>query len=219
MTKPELFEAIVVGAGPAGLAAALYLACYRRSVLVLHDGRRRARRIPKTYNVPGYAKGISGAALIRRMSANAVEYGVLMGKARIGTAGRSGGAFVLSSDDGANWSSRTLIRATGVRLNQVDLPCRVHEAAIGVGILRYCPACDGYEHTGNTPRTHREHTGKRIGVVGRDSNDAAEAMFLRQYSRDSTLMPLSHPERGEEQLAAGSRPTQPSGAGVTAAAQ
>jgi len=188
--KPELFEVIVVGGGPAGLTAALYLARYRRSVLVLHDEQSRALRIPKTYNVPGYPKGISGTALIRRMTDHAVEYGALIEKAEIRAAQRSNGAFVLPSTDGRSWKSRALILATGIRLNQVDLPRKVHEAAIRADILRYCPVCDGYEHID-----------KRIGVVGCDSNGAAEALFLRQYSRDITLMPLSHSELSKEQVA------------------
>jgi thioredoxin reductase (NADPH) len=190
VTTRDLFEAVVIGSGPAGLTAALYLARYRRSVLVLHDGQSRALRIPKTHNVPGYPTGISGTALIKRMSHHAVEYGALIENDEIRAAKRSDDQFVLSSADGRAWRSRVLILATGIRLNQVDLPRKSHEAAIKAGILRYCPVCDGFEHID-----------KRIGVVGCDSNGAAEALFLRQYSRDITLMPLSHSELSQEQVA------------------
>src|SRR5690606_33839520 len=56
------------------------------------------------------------------------------------------------------------------------------------GVLRYCPVCDGYEHID-----------ARIGVIGCDGDGAAEALFLRQYTADITLMPLSHPELSAEQ--------------------
>ncbi|MCK9487887.1 MAG: NAD(P)/FAD-dependent oxidoreductase [Xanthomonadales bacterium] len=189
MTRPEPFEVIVVGAGPAGLAAALYLARFRRSVLVVHDGQSRALRIPKTYNVPGYPEGIAGVELVQRLTDHAVEFGAVIVEAQIRSAQRSGKGFMLTSADGRRWGSRALILATGIRLNQVDLPHAEHEAAIRADILRYCPVCDGYEHIDS-----------KIGVIGCDSNGAAEALFLRQYSRDITLMPHSHSELSREQI-------------------
>lgn len=54
------YEAVVIGAGPAGLTAALYLARYKRRVLVVHDEKSRALRIPKTHNAPGFPEGIAG---------------------------------------------------------------------------------------------------------------------------------------------------------------
>jgi thioredoxin reductase (NADPH) len=50
----QRWDTIIIGAGPAGLMAAVYLARYRRSTLVLHDGRSRAACIPLTHNAPGW---------------------------------------------------------------------------------------------------------------------------------------------------------------------
>lgn len=175
---PDLYDCIVVGAGPAGLSAALYLARYRRRTLVLHDDSARALRIPKTHNAPGFADGISGPDLIARMTNHAAEYGAQFDQARVSTAATDGDGFVLSADDGRQWRSRAVILATGINLNQIDLPHDDHEQAIRDNILRYCPVCDAYEHID-----------KRIGIIGCDESGAAEALFMRRYSRDITLVP------------------------------
>lgn len=186
VTDPEPnFEpdVVVIGAGPAGLTAALYLARYRRKVLVLHDGKSRALRIPLTHNAPGFPEGVRGPDLIARMTRHAVQYGADIQEAEVSAITAVAGGFNLHLADGSTLLGRAVILATGVDLNQVDLPEAVHEAAIRAGVLRYCPVCDGYEHIG-----------KRIGVIGCDTNGAAEALFLRRYSRNVTLMPLTRPE-------------------------
>jgi len=184
----EAEDVIVVGAGPAGLTAALYLARYRRQVLVLHDGTSRALRIPNTHNAPGFPEGISGPELIARMTRHAAAFGARTEEAEVAAIERARGGFRLTSAGGERWSGRAVVLASGIFLNQVDLPHERHEQAIRAGVLRYCPVCDGYEHTD-----------ARIGVIGCDRNGAAEASFLRQYSTDITLMPLSCPELSLEQ--------------------
>lgn len=186
MDQPDV---IVIGAGPAGLTAALYLARYHRSVLVLHDGTSRALRGPLAHNVPGFPDGISGRALVQLMMRQVTEYGAEIAEAKVDDIAQTDGAFVLSGG-GMSWRTRALIMATGVSMNEVDLPEAVHEKAVTDGVLRYCPICDGYEGTD-----------RKMGVIGADTNGAAEALFLRQYTKDVTLMPLSHPELTADETA------------------
>lgn len=179
----QTYDCIVVGAGPAGLTAALYLARYRRKVLVVHDGTSRVLRIPRTHNVPGFPGGVRGRTLISRMVRQAKLYGAeirVLEVQRVQSR-EDGGFAVLAA--GERLTARTVIAATGVRLNQPDLPNDIHEAAIRAGVLRYCPICDGYEATD-----------RRVGVVGADRRGAAEALFLRQYTSSATLMALNHLE-------------------------
>ena len=185
------WDCIIVGAGPAGLTAALYMARFRRKVLVLHDGKARALRIPNTHNAPGFPAGISGIDLIDRMTRHAVEFGATIMETEISSAKRNTELFELTADNGQQWTSRSLILATGIILNQVDMPHDEHEAAIADGILRYCPICDGFEYIDTA-----------ICVVGCDSQGAAEALFLRRYSADITLVPNNFAELGSVELAA-----------------
>lgn len=174
----EHWDNIIIGAGPAGLSAALYMARFRRRVLVIHDGKARALRIPDTHNAPGFPDGVSGVELITRMTSHAVEFGAVPAEAEIVATKRDGDLFRLTSEDGSTWTTRSLILATGIVLHEVEMDRAAHEAAIAAGILRYCPICDGYEHID-----------KAIGVIGSDTQGAAEALFLRRYSANITLVP------------------------------
>lgn len=176
------WECVVVGAGPGGLSAALYMARFRRRVLVVHDGRSRALRIPRTHNVPGFPDGVEGPALIERMSGHARRYGAEVLEAEVVSV-RHDDDFVLETRDGRQLSAESLVLAPGLHLNEPPLPRAEHEAAIHAGVLRYCPICDGFEHSG-----------QRIAVLGCDSAGAGEALFLRQYSDDVTLLPMDMPE-------------------------
>lgn len=179
----EVWDCVIVGAGPAGLSAALYMARYRRRVLVLHDGKARALRIPCTHNAPGFPEGIAGVALIERMERHAQRYGAVIRQAEVVAAHRKAKAFVLEVAGGDTVSGDALILATGLHLNQLPLPPEAHDRAVRANVLRYCPVCDGYEHCD-----------QRVAVVGCDVSGASEALFLRQYTRDVTLIPMRYTE-------------------------
>jgi thioredoxin reductase len=73
--REKLIDCLVIGAGPAGLIAATYLARFMRDVLVLHGGASRASLIPLSHNAPGYPDGISGPALLRALDQQALKFG------------------------------------------------------------------------------------------------------------------------------------------------
>ena len=178
MGRAVIYDIVIVGAGPAGLSAALYAARFLRSTLVVHDDTPRAAQIPLTRNLPGYEGGISGSDLLERMTRQAEKHGATIVQGRVTDARRTDGLFTLTGEDGATWAGRSVIIATGVAQNQPPLEDSVHQAAVDAGVLRYCPICDGYEHQG-----------ERIAVLGCDISGAAEALFLAGYSGDVTLLP------------------------------
>lgn len=176
--RPVIDDIIIIGAGPAGLTAALYAARFLRSTLVIHDSMPRAAQIPLTRNVPGYDAGVAGPDLLDRMSRHAEKCGARIVQGTVTDARREDGLFHLTAASGTTRSARALILATGVKQNQPPLAGDVHQRAVDAGVLRYCPVCDGYEHRG-----------ERIAVLGCDASGAAEALFLAGYSSNVTLLP------------------------------
>lgn len=178
-------ECLVIGGGPAGLAAATYLARFRRRLLLVDGGASRAALIPRSHNLPGFPDGIPGGELLARQREQARRYGapVLDGLVT-GLEQTPDGLFEAHIEEGSAHSAtvraRTVLLCTGVVDIEPVLPDVVD--AIRRGLVRHCPICDGYEVIG-----------QRIGVIGRNAAAAGEALFLRTYSEDVTLLTLGEP--------------------------
>jgi thioredoxin reductase (NADPH) len=177
MDEPIL-DCLVIGGGPAGLTAAIYLARFHLDILVIDGGKSRASWIPCTRNVSGFPDGIEGAELLQRMRDQACKYG-----AKIETEfvtklehEKETGQFKATWGSGCR-TARTVLLATGVTNRRPPMDEGLHEQALARGLVRYCPICDGYEVTDN-----------KIGVIGSDSHGVAEALFLRSYTADLTLI-------------------------------
>src|SRR4051794_16279779 len=105
MPAPEpdlpLLDCLVIGGGPAGLTAAIYLGRYRRRVLVVDAGRSRAALIPESHNYPGFA-GIAGPELLGRLREQALAYGAVIKSGEVTSMrAAAGDAFVAALDDGS----------------------------------------------------------------------------------------------------------------------
>lgn len=170
-------DCIIIGAGPAGLTAAIYLARFHLSIRLFDCGSSRAAMIPCTRNHAGYPEGIKGTDLLRLMYAQAKRYGAHRELAEVTGLSRDEDGFVVRIGDRVA-RARTVLLATGVVNHRPkSLPNDVHDAALARGLLRYCPICDGYEVTD-----------KRVGVIGTGDHGMREALFLRGYTRDVTLI-------------------------------
>ncbi len=169
-------DVLVIGAGPAGLTASIYLARFHLSVVVTDGGRSRASWIPRTRNHAGYPEGIEGPELLRRMREQALEHGVRIVEAPVTALALDGGRFAATLGDG-RMVTRAALLATGVVNHRPAGLDGLHDRAVAAGLLRYCPVCDGFEVTD-----------KRVGVVGTGERGVNEAVFLRSYTRDVTLL-------------------------------
>ena len=168
-------DVVIVGGGPAGLTAAIYLVRFHLRTIVVDAGDSRASMIPVSHNHAGHPAGIAGSVLVDRMRAQAIEYGARIVTAEVTSIDGEAGRFRI--DAGAVLSARAVLLATGVHNNRPAMDDALHADAVARGVLRYCPICDGFEVTD-----------KRIAVIGSGSHGVEEAIFLRSYSRDVTLV-------------------------------
>ncbi|CAH2599380.1 Thioredoxin reductase [Rhodovastum atsumiense] len=183
----ETLDCLVVGGGPAGLTAALYLARFRRRVVVVDAGAPRAAWIPKSHNIPLFAAGIPGPEILERARAAVRRYGVAILPGEVTQLRRTGGLFAagIAREDGTRCEIRAerVVLATGsvdVEPALPDLPDAVRR-----GLVRYCPICDGFESRD-----------RRIAVIGHGARGLGEAAFIaRSYAEDVTLLTLGQPLR------------------------
>jgi thioredoxin reductase (NADPH) len=186
------YDVAVVGGGPAGLTAAMYLARFLRSVVVFDAGDARANLIPCTRNCPGFPQGIAGEELLRRLRTQAMAAGGEIVKLAVEKLSRAGNRFLIYSAD-FSVEAHCVVLATGV----VDKAPNIAglQNAVADGVVRLCPVCDAFEARG-----------KRVAVVGPETLAIAEAIFLRGYCRDVAMLfnypgDISEPVRRRAQCA------------------
>lgn len=174
-------DCLIVGGGPAGLTAGIYLARYHRRVLIVDAGQSRATWIPTSHNHSGYPKGINGGDLLDRMRLQALQYGAPRIEGRVEALRREGELFIGEVGE-RTVQARTVLLATGVVNIQPEMPRELHDTAMARGLLRYCPVCDGYEVTG-----------RRVAILGDGVHAAQEAAFMLSYTSDVTVIPAKRP--------------------------
>jgi len=171
---PEPLDCLIVGAGPAGLVAATYLARFHRDIAVVDAGNSRAQWIPTSHNCPGFPSGIGGESLLQRLRKQAAQYGIDPVRGRVDTLAREDGLFVARDDGGRRWRARCVVLGTGVvdMMPVVEGGQQALERAIDAGVLRLCAVCDGYEASDG-----------RIGVLAPPEDALRHGLFLRSFSR------------------------------------
>ena len=166
-----VLDCLIIGGGPAGLLAAIYLGRYLRTVQIIDAGESRAATIPESHNYPGFF-GIAGSELLRRLNAQAREYGAELVSGRVTSLRKESESFVATCS-GSDVNARFILIATGL----VDhCPPIEGPPACPSEVIRFCPICDGYEAID-----------RRVGVLGDIKAGGKKALFLRTYTKDVSL--------------------------------
>jgi thioredoxin reductase (NADPH) len=177
MSNDAPYDCLIIGGGPAGLTAAIYLARFHLDIHVVDGGDSRASWIPCSHNHPGYPAGINGKELLQLMREQAQKYGAKIESGKVTRLDRDeDGLFTAEWGSGAK-PARTVLLATGLTNRRPPMDPELHDDAMGRGLIRYCPICDGYEVTD-----------KKVGVIGSGKGGVGEAIFLRSYTADVTLI-------------------------------
>jgi thioredoxin reductase (NADPH) len=172
-----IVDALIVGGGPAGLVAAVYLARFRRRVVVVDGKSSRASLIPCSHNCPGFPEGISGNELLRRLREQARRYDATIVDGIVETVERARDASFVAHSATQTIRARVLVLATGVVDIEPQLPNL--RDAIRQGLVRHCPICDGFEVIG-----------QKVAVIGSGTKGVREAKFIRHFSDALTLFSL-----------------------------
>jgi len=181
LTKRALlpfYDLIIIGAGPAGLAGAVYGASEGLQTVVIEKEAPggQAGTSARIENYLGFPQGLSGADLTRRATTQAKRLG-----AEILTAQRITGLRVednyrfLTLDDGSELSCRALLVATGVKVRELDVP----------GIK---PLIGGSVYYGAATSEAVHFKGKKVFVIGGANSAGQGAMFLSRFASEVTLL-------------------------------
>lgn len=169
----HLHDTLIVGGGPAGLTAAIYLRRFLRDVVVVDKGNSRLDLIPVTHNFPGFPDGINGHELRDNLLCQLGKYGGAVTEGEVTSLRRDGDNFVAESSAG-DLRARTVLIATGIA--DAGLPIENWREAVAAGAVRLCPVCDGYDVLD-----------KRIAIVSSPDNPVGHALFMRTFSSSVTL--------------------------------
>ncbi|MFC1632409.1 NAD(P)/FAD-dependent oxidoreductase [Candidatus Omnitrophota bacterium] len=172
----QIFDVVVIGAGPSGLTAAIYAGRYRLKTLLIEkelvSGGQLAT-IADVENYPGYNTTVSGNHLAREMEKQVVKNGALILQSHIESVNFTGQIKELYTPKGVI-KTKAVIISTGAQPRMLNIPGEQQHAGCGVS---YCATCDGHLYTDKT-----------IAVIGGGNTALEETITLTKYAKKIFLI-------------------------------
>ena len=171
------FDVVIVGAGPAGLTAAIYASRARLKTLVLDESipGGQVKTTHKVSNYPGFPEDVKGIDLADKFRQQAERFGADVRRAvEITAHDFSGPDKRLTLDDEEEVRAKAVIVATGATPRQLGVEGEATFKGRGVS---YCATCDG-----------AYFEGKEIHVVGGGNSAVEESLFLTQFAKKVTII-------------------------------
>jgi thioredoxin reductase (NADPH) len=179
-----VYDTLIVGGGPGGLTAAIYLRRFTRNIALVDKGRSRLRLIPVSHNFPGFPEGVPGYNLLDNLQAQLERYGGSVRRGEVVGLRLEDGLFIAhyrsERREAAELRALTVLLATGVA--DAGLPIENWREAIACGAVRLCPICDGFDVLD-----------KKIALATAAINPVGHALFMRTFSADVSLFERDTP--------------------------
>jgi thioredoxin reductase (NADPH) len=185
----SFYDVIIVGGGPAGLTAALYLAREKADALVVErsvpGGQASITQLLE--NVPGFDEGITGEEFGRRLASQARRFGAEILQAQTVTAIRQEGNYrEVITADGSNYGAKAILIATGSQYRRLDVPGEAE--LIGINI-HFCATCDG-----------AFYKDKEVLVIGGGNSGFQEGIFLTKFASNVTIVEFAPQAKASKAL-------------------
>lgn len=174
------YDTIVVGAGPAGLTAALYMAREGIDTLVIEKAGLggQAGITEKLDNFPGFDEGIPGAEFAARLGRQARRFGVeILLAQEVVSIAKDGPYLRTTTSDNVTYTSKAVLLTTGARYRRLNVPGE--SELIGVNI-HFCATCDG-----------AFYKGKKVLVIGGGNSGFEEGLFLTRFASQVDIVEFS----------------------------
>jgi thioredoxin reductase (NADPH) len=186
MAEREIHDLVIIGAGPAALAAAVYTTREDIGTVLVEKGviGGLAAITDWVDNYPGFAKGVSGLELANQLEAQAERFGAVIRFGEVTDITPEGDLKRITTTDGDLYAKAVLI-ATGTDYKKIGVPGE--QEFYGKGV-HYCATCDG-----------ALYRGKRLVVVGGGNSAVQEALFLTTFAEHIDML-VRHDLRASEVL-------------------
>ena len=169
--KRSFYDAVIIGGGPTGLTAAIYLAREGLDALIIEKaGLGGQAGITQVLdNFPGFDEGVSGADFAARLTRQAQRFGAEILQAQdVVSVDRDGQYLCVRTADGSEYGAKAALLATGARYRRLGIPGE--DDLIGVNV-HFCATCDG-----------AFYKGKKVLVVGGGNSGFEEGLFLTKFA-------------------------------------
>lgn len=175
--KNDIRKVIIIGSGPAGYTAAIYLGRAEYKPLIIAGALTPGGQLMNTTeveNYPGFPNGILGPDLMESMQQQAEKFGAEILLNDVTSVDFSSSIKHITVDDGVTYEAEAVIVSTGSQVRKLDVPGEQEYSGRGVS---YCATCDGFFFRG-----------KPITVVGGGDSAFEEAQFLTRFGSSVTLI-------------------------------
>ncbi len=187
--KRTFYDSIVIGGGPAGLTAALYMAREGLDTLVIEQaGLGGQAGITQTLdNFPGFDEGVPGAEFAERLARQAHRFGVEILQAQRATGILPNGPYwCVTTSDGTEYATKAVLLATGARYRKLGVPGE--DSLIGINI-HFCATCDG-----------AFYKGKKVLVIGGGNSGFEEGLFLTKFATQVDIVEFNSQAKASQIL-------------------